>query len=177
MNTIESNVLIAEFMGEDNDRAHVDLHYHDSWDWLMPVVEKINSLKHVGGWFPFEVIISASNCTIERPTHVGNLRNEDGDSLIQMVYMTIVEFVTWYNGYISSSTIETECDDVFVTCPKCENCEQQPIDQQRHHLGTFQILEWEKENEPFEISHMKCTCCKHEFKLTWDYDNKIETEQ
>ena len=25
---------------EDNDRTEVDLSYHDSWDWLMPVVNK-----------------------------------------------------------------------------------------------------------------------------------------
>ena len=52
---MEDNKLIAEFMGyesykfrgytmfvyeENNHRADVDLHYHTSWDWLMPVVNK-----------------------------------------------------------------------------------------------------------------------------------------
>ena len=51
----KNNVLIAEFMGvksyeafgytnfvysEDNHRTEVDLAYHDSWDWLMPVIQK-----------------------------------------------------------------------------------------------------------------------------------------
>ena len=51
----KNNVLIAEFMGvksyeasgytnfvysEDNHRTEVDLAYHDSWDWLMPVIDK-----------------------------------------------------------------------------------------------------------------------------------------
>ena len=55
MNTLENNKLIAEFMGiesypyrgytmfifdDNNHRTDVDLHYHTSWDWLMPVVEK-----------------------------------------------------------------------------------------------------------------------------------------
>ena len=55
-----SNKLIAEFMGyesyeyrgytmfvfeEDNHRTDVDLHYHTSWDWLMPVVEEIDHLQ------------------------------------------------------------------------------------------------------------------------------------
>jgi len=55
-----SNKLIAEFMGyesyeyrgytmfvfeEDNHRTDVDLHYHTSWDWLMPVVEEIYQLQ------------------------------------------------------------------------------------------------------------------------------------
>ena len=58
---MKDNKIIAEFMGydistslrdgvecveyaEDNIRALSDTHYHTSWDWLMPVVEKIYSL-------------------------------------------------------------------------------------------------------------------------------------
>jgi len=52
------NLLIAEFMGfetyeangysmirysEDNERTLQDTHYHTSWDWLMPVVDKIDN--------------------------------------------------------------------------------------------------------------------------------------
>jgi hypothetical protein len=41
----KNNKLIAEFMGYEvhptyEDERH-DLHYHTSWDWLMPVVQKI----------------------------------------------------------------------------------------------------------------------------------------
>ena len=56
----DTNELIAEFMGyesyeyrdyrmfvfeENNHRTDVDLHYHTSWDWLMPVVEEIDHLQ------------------------------------------------------------------------------------------------------------------------------------
>lgn len=59
MNTKENNKLIAEFMGyesydyrgyrmfileENNHRTDVDLHYHTSWDWLKPVVDKIEEV-------------------------------------------------------------------------------------------------------------------------------------
>ena len=52
---MKDNKLIAEFMGHDtyesngyimvrysdnNERTLQDTHYHTSWDWLMPVVEK-----------------------------------------------------------------------------------------------------------------------------------------
>ncbi len=50
-NIEENNKLIAEFMNVDHvdiDQAYEDygeLKYHTSWDWLMPVVEKIESLE------------------------------------------------------------------------------------------------------------------------------------
>jgi hypothetical protein len=57
---MEDNRLIAEFMGiesykstkytmfvyeENNHRTDVDLHYHTSWDWLMPVIHSILNYK------------------------------------------------------------------------------------------------------------------------------------
>ena len=54
-----NNKLIAEFMGyhtyesngydmvrysDCNERTLQDTHYHSSWDWLMPVVDKIKIL-------------------------------------------------------------------------------------------------------------------------------------
>ena len=44
---IEGNKLIAEFMGLSmlhNQTRLETLKYHSSWDWLMPVVEKIEQL-------------------------------------------------------------------------------------------------------------------------------------
>lgn len=42
---IEGNRLIAEFDGYD---IHMNgYQYHSSWDWLMPVVEKIHLLREV----------------------------------------------------------------------------------------------------------------------------------
>lgn len=65
---MKSNKLIAEFMGmkphehdygimvfrtesSGNDICNVsDLEYHTSWDWLMPVVAKIESLEEDESW-------------------------------------------------------------------------------------------------------------------------------
>lgn len=105
------NILIAEFMSipsyewrsytifvyeDNNHRMHIDLHYHDSWEWLMEVVNKINSFEE-NGVFTYGVIIAPEACVIERPTQYGNIENEHGATLIEMVYLTIVEFIEWYN--------------------------------------------------------------------------------
>jgi DNA-directed RNA polymerase subunit RPC12/RpoP len=64
--------------------------------------------------------------------------------------------------------------DVYVECPHCKHAEQHPADEQRHHIQTFEILEWEQDvsGQP-EVSIMKCIPCKGEFRLTWDY-SKVE---
>jgi hypothetical protein len=68
--------------------------------------------------------------------------------------------------------VSKDFTDVFVTCPHCDNCEQHPIDEQRHHLQTFDIIEWEEDKEDSnEFSIMSCCTCKKEFRLEWDYDN------
>ena len=108
------NTLIAHFMDipsyewrnytvfvyeSDNHRTHTDLHYHDSWEWLMEVVNKINSFQE-NGIFTYGVTISPEKCVIERPTRYGDMKNEHGATLIEMVYLTIVEFIEWYNKEI-----------------------------------------------------------------------------
>lgn len=55
-------------------------------------------------------------------------------------------------------------DSVSISCPKCENWEEQSVDEQRHHLQSFSILDWKE-----EVSDMRCEYCKQEFKLNWIY--------
>ena len=54
----------------------VELKYHKSWDWLMPVVEKIEQV-HEG--VPQELIKLSLFSTIDE------------------VYNAIIEFIKWYN--------------------------------------------------------------------------------
>lgn len=102
--TMEENKLISEFMGyktyehtdsvaitltEDNgfstDYGHVHTKYHTSWDWLMPVVEKIEN--HLG----YAVTIVQNSCYTE------SMGGEERDSKLEATYKTVVEFIKYYN--------------------------------------------------------------------------------
>jgi hypothetical protein len=101
-NKMNDNKLIAEFMGavlgkkivafpdiklEDNlgiisnNRSFEDLHYHSSWDWLMPVVIKC-----------FEVDEQTND----------NLNFKLNDALLETnidsLYQAVVEFINQYNN-------------------------------------------------------------------------------
>jgi hypothetical protein len=77
---------------------HDDLEFHTSWDWLMPVVEKIESLG-------FGVNILVSNTisiinmgweqNIKLPYKI--LNTYPHDSKFEAVYKAVIEFIKWYN--------------------------------------------------------------------------------
>lgn len=115
MNT-ENNKLIAEFIGIylkdnnyqiDNDNLkwmvisantwinepneqHFD--FCSSWDWLMGVVEKIESLK-------FSVLIGKNTCVIEQTFGKIslNLGVSKSTTKIEATYNACVEFIKWNN--------------------------------------------------------------------------------
>jgi hypothetical protein len=120
----EGNKLIAEFMG---GKWYVDtptilekhivspsgyavkcvdkLKYHTSWDWLMPVVEKIESgtigcqgYVHIGG---FEISAYCSGY-LERNLDVFSFkvngkRFSDKEKR-SAVWQAVVQFIQWYNS-------------------------------------------------------------------------------
>ena len=81
----ENNKLIAEFMKVDQvdiDYAfneHGQLKYHLSWDWLMPVIEKITEL-------------------CEEPQELDELKHALLCVDIKSVYFIVVEFIKEYNN-------------------------------------------------------------------------------
>ena len=96
MNTQENNKMIAEFMGLEHCYRPYgdgfmevkkeglcieleDLQYHESWDWLMPVVEKILNK-------------SDDDELIERFYEIQNvIPNREA------TYQAVVEFINEYN--------------------------------------------------------------------------------
>ncbi len=91
MNTQENNKLIAEFMGLEkenglylfttpmDDYKTDTLYFDTSWDWLMPVAEKIM----------WDNDIEDSQCT--------NIAEALCDAKIDRVYDAVVEFIKQYN--------------------------------------------------------------------------------
>lgn len=108
---LENNRLLAEFMGLKLPLSIYNYsimictnngNYHKDWNWLMPVVEKIESLNYA-------VYIQTRGTRIE--SEDGKLmfwffvgQSEDGkyeiNSKIEAVYNTCVEFVKYYNKTI-----------------------------------------------------------------------------
>ena len=94
MNTQENNKIIAEFMGIIPNEAGVymmskhkgysleNLLYHTEWDWLMPVVEKIDNL------FGEDDIVD-------------DMINKVHNAVLQfnrdITYNAVVEFIKWHN--------------------------------------------------------------------------------
>ena len=118
MDTTENNKIIAEFMGFEvafgdttypcimgKQNAWTPIKYHSDWNWLMEVVESIESLKSPYDGFswsiePFSVLINRNSVCIQ----VDSGKSDDilfpdmhCKTKIELVYNTCVEFIKWYN--------------------------------------------------------------------------------
>ena len=87
---------------QGNKRTHalggilVDLKYHSSWSWLMPVIEKIGNLSDI----KVITVLRSRGFTIldddyeERGFY---FRSYDGETNIEKTWNTIIQFIQWYN--------------------------------------------------------------------------------
>ena len=107
---LNGNELIAEFMGfkviaksfEDkliyniptnNGIGYISymMEYHKSWDWLMPVVEKIEEMS-------VSVSISYNYCYIETEQQKGGFNKKiQSKNKLKSTYKAVVKFIKWNN--------------------------------------------------------------------------------
>ena len=101
-----SNLVKIEFDEEDSS----SMKYHESWDWLMPVVERIENLG-VSTDIHYYAAINLQELGIGIcKTSIGNKHNSlflgykldyDSSSLseskIEAVYNSVLKFICWYN--------------------------------------------------------------------------------
>jgi hypothetical protein len=101
MTTLEGNKLISSFMGLAGKTGNeypigigwcTDEHmqYHSSWDWLMPVVEKIEAIENSDD---YEVDIFGNCCEIG----TNDNHSAVGKTKIEATWKAVVQFIQWYN--------------------------------------------------------------------------------
>ena|SRR3990167_7788 len=126
--TSVTNELIARFMGEEVKRdcivkyhaysvcgvnpdgaCHYPMKYHDDWEWLMPVIERIRTIQLPSpSMIPIGVTIDNYGCYItdgcwNSSEIVSNTETGLGSKIPnvrELTYKTVVEFIEWYNERI-----------------------------------------------------------------------------
>lgn len=100
-----SNILIAEFMGYEvrfinkcyspkyNDGTIAPMQFHKSWDWLMPVVEKIESYER----YDVDILQYGTRISDNQKEIVNNIANISFDTKIDHTYQAVVKFIKQYN--------------------------------------------------------------------------------
>lgn len=98
---LTGNEIIAQFMEHDVPSEYLNGSplnntYATSWDWLMPVVEKINQLYNEN--FPkdfIQKVLRKEKNIIDE--HYINVIALPMGTPIEEVYQNILEFIKWYN--------------------------------------------------------------------------------
>lgn len=106
----EENNLIAEFMGgKDAEDVGNPYKYHEFWDCLMPVVEKIELIPVSDDTF-VRVDITTKRCRISgNPFEVVGwqmiVSEYDGKTKIEATYQAVVKFIRFYNTEIKEREV------------------------------------------------------------------------
>jgi hypothetical protein len=76
-----------------NNKPITMFYYHKDWNWLMEVVEKIESLENTR----FDFQINQYNVRIYDHENIEFIVELNRDTKIEATYNACVEFIKWYN--------------------------------------------------------------------------------
>lgn len=87
--------------------------YHKSWDWIMPVVKKIDTICSERGSELSNKSMEQEHLEnkLDNPKHWKNWSYHYVKIYtidIDIVYNDVVEFIKWYNGYMAVTPKETK---------------------------------------------------------------------
>lgn len=105
---IENNKLIAEFMNyKPTFEVYINdvlttleipiKNYHSDWNWLMEVVEKIESIEYKKDLFYNVIIGGFLECSVQDIEGRIIVETIVGSEKIESVYNACVTFIEWYN--------------------------------------------------------------------------------
>jgi hypothetical protein len=117
MDYTEKNKTIAIFMdSEDKLKDSMEYGYfHLQWDWLMPVVEKIESIEDPHHGY-FGVHISSNSCTIQGTNFRSDIildppiyfHNAVLGSKLLATHYVVVKFIEWYTIELYKKELQAE---------------------------------------------------------------------
>ena len=86
---MKDNKLIADFMFEET-MPILQMRYHTSWDWLLPVVTKLKDIRYSGEFIDNDVSVDLSF----------RLNDTLLETNLDSLYKIVVEFINEYNKTI-----------------------------------------------------------------------------
>lgn len=101
--THEGNLLIGKFIGLPGNHCK----YHERWDYLMPIIEKISRIKiewedaeYNDTYYPrtFGMISPSGNLMVR----INANQVFEAPTLIEAAWLAVVDFVKWHNAQIKS---------------------------------------------------------------------------
>jgi hypothetical protein len=102
---IDGNRLIAEFMGVEfghDEQPKVFVKYHASWQWLMPVLEKLCK-KEIGDGIKYVKYATPRTFGMLNPetgqimVRLDGFQLQQADTLIEATFKAIVDVIKWLN--------------------------------------------------------------------------------
>lgn len=94
--TEEKNRIIAEFMSGEVQPSTYNWDYHKDWDWLMPVVEKIESFLDQNG---YHLIVKIEGTCCEILTESGfSFVNAVSNTKLEATYECVVALIDHWNN-------------------------------------------------------------------------------